>query len=117
MVKIGFLSSAVTISTRVLWKAPPDTRKLAYGFVTLNGTEVSVPLRALPPTPLLTQYVPEWPRTTLLRSAPPSGRPSPLTTWKASPEADQLSSVPDSKSRSSARPPTSGGVPGETVGV
>ena len=34
-----------------------------------------------------------------LLSAPPSGRPSPWTTWNASPVAVQLSSVPDSKSR------------------
>ena len=32
-----------TISTRSRTPAPPPTRKLAYGCVTLNGTDVSVP--------------------------------------------------------------------------
>ena len=49
--------------------------------------------------------------STLLLSAPPSGRPSPLTRSNASPVAVQLSSVPVSKSRFSARPPASGVVP------
>ena len=46
---------AGTSSTRVLVNAPPDTRKLAYGWVTRNGTDVSVPFRAAPPVLLLTQ--------------------------------------------------------------
>ena len=45
-------------STRVLVKAPPEMRKLAYGCVILNGADDSVPFRALPPPPLLTQYPP-----------------------------------------------------------
>ena len=50
------LTTRVTLADgTVLSNAPPDTRKLPYGCVTLKGTEVSVPLRALPPTPLLTQ--------------------------------------------------------------
>ena len=43
------------LSTRVLVNAPPDTRKLAYGWVTWNGADVSVPFRAPPPVSLLTQ--------------------------------------------------------------
>ena len=41
--KITWLVSRRTSSTRVSWPDPPATRKLAYGCVTLNGAEVSVP--------------------------------------------------------------------------
>ena len=40
---------------RVVRNAPPETRKLAYGWVTGNGAEVSTPRFALPPGRLLTQ--------------------------------------------------------------
>jgi hypothetical protein len=96
IVKITLLSSASTISTRVLANAPPATRKLPYGWLTRNDADDSVPLRALPRGALLTQYCPAGPSRfcqpcTVVFAA--------STIANASPVAFQLSSVPASKSR------------------
>src|SRR4051812_24561262 len=91
-------------STHVSFHGPPPTRKLAHGWVTVNGTLVSVPVGLSPARSYVpTQYCP-WCR---LDMSPRRGwTVSPLIGWslKASPSAVQSLRVPVSKSRLSGLP-------------